>query len=469
MSNEPDAQSSRITPIYETDWPNQPITLTTERASLISTNSRTENKELVACGMIKVVMHWSPVRYCFEFEGTMLQEDSTDSESSALNFSDLGDVVRIEATTFDAIGCVTSYGLEEADGIIDQHEVVCGGNQKLLAVTFHLANYIEVSSSRFVWDREPGGFGAIRDYSEIELKAGGWRILLQPHPWTRELNWDAEKDLANVLNGIGKITRENGEEFTSESVREVIDSLEYFLSFVFVQKMPLMLCVGSNSTQNRSWQLWRTKSVQYVYGHHLKTWLPIGGGDLLSTAFARFYDKWNDPNWHEPIKLSIDWLLHADTQMEEGNLNGAIAFAQIPFEMLASAASVAGNSASEKIQQLLSQCQVSHATPSECENLHTLEQRTQFNSGPKLITRVRNTIIHPTEANRRKLSDWEKEYGVSAAAIPGETYRLFQHYLVLILLHSIEYTGIYRKHLGGKDFLSGLLGEPVPWANKEIE
>ena len=469
MSETPEADSPRIKPFYETDWPNHPVTLTTEHASLISTTARSEEgKEFVAHGTIKVVMQWSPIRFDFEFEGEMLQGYSSDDESEELNFSYLGGEVRIEAETFQTLGYITADGDDGVDGVICQNEIVCGTDHKLQSVIFHLANYTEVSGSRIVRDREPGDFGAVRDYSEIELEADGWRILLQPHRWTRELNWDAEKDVGNILNGIGQITKANGEEFSVSSVRVVIEALDYFLAFVFFQRMPLMLCVGSNSTENRSWQLWRTKNVQYVYGHNLKTWVPIGGGDQLSTAFTGFYDKWNDPSWHEPLKLAIDWLLNADMQAEEDNVNGAIAFAQIPFEMLATAASFSGNAA-EKIQQLLSQCHMPFETPSECNNLHRLEQRTDFNTGPKLITRVRNTIIHPREANRRQLSDWEADHGVSAAAIPGETYRLFQHYMVLILLHLIGYEGTYRKRLGWttEDLISGFTGQRTPWSTEE--
>lgn len=463
MSNEPETDITRITPIYETDWPNHPVTLTTEHAMLISSPRHEGDKEFVACGMIKIVMHWSPVRFHFEFEGEMIQEDSAERESNKLNFSYLGDIVRIETTTFIATGCITSYGNDEIDGVIDQPEVTCGNDDKLLAVTFHLANYTEISSSRIVQDRGTHDCGPVRDYSEIELNADGWRILVQPHRFTRELEWDAEKAIGNILNGIGQITRTNGEEFTISSVRNLIDALEYFLSFVLFQRMPLLLCVGSSGTKRRSWQLWRTKNVQYVYGHNLKTWVPICGGDLLSEAFTGFYEKWSTLEWHESLKLAIEWLLHAETQAAEENLNGAIAYAQIPFEMLASAASVEGHTAAEKIEQLLSLCQVSCETPMQCENLYALEKKTSYNSGPKLIARVRNTVIHPSKANRGQLIQWASEYGVSAEAIPGETYRLFKHYLILIVLHSIGYRGAYRTHLGGKNCWLDWQDQRVPW------
>lgn len=471
MSKTPGADYPRITPFYETDWPNHPITLATENASLISNTTRNEEgKEFVADGIIKVTMHWSPVRFNFEFDGEILQGDSADDKFKHLDFSCLGDDVRIEAETFQALGLITADGNDGVDGVIEQNEISCGTDHKLESVIFHLANYSEISSSRIVRDREPGGFGAVRDYSEIELQADGWRILLHPHRWSRELNWDAEKDVGNILNGVGKITRANDEEFTISSVRKVIDSLDAFLSFVFFQRMPLMLCVGSNSTESKSWQLWRTKNVQWVFGHNLKTWVPIGGGDQLSTAFAGFYQKWNAPDWHEPLKLAIEWLLNADIQTEEGNMHGAIAFAQIPFEMLASAASVGGSNAADQIQRLLVNCHVPFETPPDLENLYQLERNTKFDTGPKLITRVRNTIIHPDEKNRKQLTDWEKQHGVSAAAIQGETYRLFQHYMVLILLHLIGYQGTYRKRLGWKNLeniLSDLLGHQTPWSTEE--
>lgn len=471
MSEIPKADSLRINPFYETDSPNHPVILTTEHACLVAkTAANEEDKVHVAQGKIKVTMHWSPIRLAFEFDGEMVQEDPNVDKFNKLNFSHLGDVVRIEAKSFQATGCVIAEGVDGVDGVIDQNEITCGTDHNLQSITFHLANYTELHSTRSMLDREHGDFGAVRDYTEIMLMADGWRILLQPHRHIRELNWDAEKHVGNILSGIGKIIRDEGEEFSVRSARKIVDALDSFLSFVYLTRTPLMLCVGSNDTAQKSWQLWRTTNTQWVYGHNLKTWVPVGQGDQISNAFPGFLKKWNNPNWHDPLKRSIDWLINVDAQAEEGNVNGAIAFAQIPLEMLTWMAFVDETpivnesefdrlSFESKLQLLLSSCHVDFSVPSVLPLLHRISTTTKFTTGPKLIVKIRNTIIHPNKKNRETVRDWAKKLSNTEQAIYRETLKLFEHYIVLSVLHLIGYDGTYRSRLDA----SSLLDHSTPW------
>ena len=82
-------------------------------------------------------------------------------------------------------------------------------------------------------------------------------------------------------------------------------------------------------------------------------------------------------------------------------------------------------------------------------------------TGPQLVTKVRNTIIHPNDKNRNVLAEWEKNYSVSGSDIRWETHRLFRWYITLVLLRMIGYTGGYANRLTHHKV--GQV-EPVPWA-----
>jgi hypothetical protein len=82
-------------------------------------------------------------------------------------------------------------------------------------------------------------------------------------------------------------------------------------------------------------------------------------------------------------------------------------------------------------------------------------------TGPQLVTKVRNTIIHPNDKNRKVLVEWETNYKVSASDIRWETYRLFKWYITLVLLSMIGYSGKYANRLTHRKI--GQV-EPVPWA-----
>jgi hypothetical protein len=43
--------------------------------------------------------------------------------------------------------------------------------------------------------------------------------------------------------------------------------------------------------------------------------------------------RWSHENWQEPLELAVTWLIEASRQ--SGKTEGAIAFGQIPPEMLA--------------------------------------------------------------------------------------------------------------------------------------
>ena len=261
------------------------------------------------------------------------------------------------------------------------------------------------------------------------------------------------------------------QQFSPKEAKGILEPLRYFLSFAFLEWTPPLLVVGSNSVKERSWQYWRNYPLRRIRYGNLKGFVPIGGRDSLSHAFQGFVSKWSNPSWQEPLQTAVNWLLKSSFQSDRDE-NGAIAVSQIPLEMLAwmvfvdEKAIVNENefeklSASSKMQLLLSHCQIALEVPEGLPALKEISKKTKFATGPQLLTKVRNTIIHPSKTNRLSLHGWESKFGTKGDVIRQETRKLFEYYITLVLLFLIGYEGEFNNRLKMSGF-----AESVPWANR---
>ena len=119
--------------------------------------------------------------------------------------------------------------------------------------------------------------------------------------------------------------------FSKSDVKIILEALWVFLSFSFGKWTPPVLVVGLNDTSGETWQL--RKNFDIAPEWNLKGWITKLLGTLLSDAFPGFLELWMKENWREPLILSVTWLIEASKN--SGSLEGAIAFGQIPLEMLA--------------------------------------------------------------------------------------------------------------------------------------
>jgi hypothetical protein len=242
-------------------------------------------------------------------------------------------------------------------------------------------------------------------------------------------------------------------------VRPILGALRIFLSFSFAEWSPPLLVVGSNDVAEKSCQFWGNCDVSR--SPYLRGWLDEHHGQHLSDAFPGFMARWSHENWQEPLELAVTWLIEASRQ--SGGTEGAIAFGQIPLEMLAWLVFVDDRtvvdpdefdklSAASKLQMLLAHCRIPFEIPRGLSTLAKVATEQQRKSGklvtgPQLVTKVRNTIIHPNEKNRKILAEWQTAYSVKISEIRWETQQLFKWYITLVLLNLIGYSGKYANRL----------------------
>jgi hypothetical protein len=365
---------------------------------------------------------------------------------------------------------VNSYGEGSIAGSIV--EPICiGTNHRLDRVTFHLPNFPNVTTDELFHDIivEHGKETHI-SWSQVLLEYGGWLITLQPYGHVHMLIKSALFGQYPVLSGVGEIRKIESGNFKPKHVLPVLESLRVFLSFAFAAWKTPAFVVGSNSVATRSVQ--RFSAYESSVHWFSQGWLDERHGQHLTQAYPGFCRLWDKERWRLPVNQAVTWLIEASTT--SGSIQGAIAFSQIPLEMLAWLVFVDENaildsnefenlSAGNKLQLLLHECGIPLGVPPMLETLAkiAINDEGKQKSGPRIATEIRNTIIHPHKKNRDKFNGWITQHKVEGNDLLRETQHLFIWYITLVLLRLMEYDGEYANRLMPQ---RPNTIEKVPWA-----
>lgn len=445
----------RIKPFYETPEPGKGIELLKEDNATLKQNG-TEVK-----GTVRITQEWSPMRLYWDF---------TRADFDAFDFGE----VELEWKKVKAKGRLFSKGQHRVAGDIEG-QVEVGSDHKLDRVTFHLPNYPDFTGENNFHDEITDGTKkTIIRWTEVVLEFDDWRIRLQPYQDIFALRQKSQKV---VLSGVGEIRKKDDSQFKKNEVKPILEALRIFLSFAFAEWSPPLLVVGSNNVAEKSCEFWGNFDVSHRT--YPRGWLDEHHGQHLADAFPRFMARWSHENWHEPLELAVTWLIEASRQ--SGGTEGAIAFGQIPLEMLAWLVFVDDRtivddsefdklSAASKLQMLLAHCGIPFEVPTGLSTLTKIANEHKKKSGkdvtgPQLVTKVRNTIIHPNQKNRKSLTEWETAYSVKVSDIRWDTQQLFKWYITLVLLRLIGYSGKYANRLTPWNLDKRV--EWVPWATPD--
>lgn len=444
----------RIKPFYETPEPGKEIQLIKDNDAILKQNG-TEVK-----GTVQITQEWSPMGLYWDFTGV---------EFEAFGFGE----VELESKSFKASGRLFSQSRDRVSGFIEG-KVEVGSDHKIDRVTIHLPNYPDFISTNDFHDEITDGTTktSIR-WNEVVLEVNDWRIRLQPYRDIFALRQKGRESQKVVLSGVGQIRKADGSEFKKKKVEPILEALRIFLSFAFAEWSPPLLVVGSNDVAEKSCQFWRNYDVSPR--PYLRGWADEHHGHYLADAFPGFMARWSLESWQEPLELAVTWLIEASRQ--PGGSEGAIAFGQIPLEMLAWLIFVDDRSiidsdefdklsAASKLQMLLAHCGIPFEIPPNLSTLAKIATEQQKKSGknvtgPQLVTKVRNTIIHPNQKNRKILAEWEDAHSVKIGEIRWETQQLFKWYITLVLLRLVGYSGKYANRLTPRKMGDV---EFVPWA-----
>jgi len=409
-------------------------------------------------GKLRVVQQWAPMFAYVEF----LTPSASEIKAGEAHVESPKVTTKISVDVLMANGIRGSWS-----GGLD-----VGTSHKLDRVTFHLPNYPDLyGGQNYDETIENGDRQTSLRWSEVVLENDGWRIALQPHRQNFDLRQDARSRRVTLLSGLGEIRRLDGTQFNKRHVKPILEAFRVFFSFALAEWVPPLFVVGSNSVSARTWQMWTNFDVTKQW--YSRGWLDERHGQHLAEALPGFCELWRKNAWRLPLEQAVTWLIEASRM--SGGTEGAIAFGQIPLEMLSwlvfvddvpilDADEFEKLSAGNKLQLLLSKCGIPLDIPPAFTALSTVANGADKKmSGPRIATEVRNTIIHPQKKNREKVPGWVSKHGVKEADLLWETQQLFKWYITLILLKLMNYNGSYANRLSSHKF--GTV-EPVPWAPK---
>lgn len=267
---------------------------------------------------------------------------------------------------------------------------------------------------------------------------------------------------------VGRIERVDGSNFSSLEIGDLMEGLFRFLSFVRGLWVAPSLCVGFDSHQNRTWELWQSLNIERWVG--VSSWVDQTIPEGLNLLFPSFMKRWNKEVWRGPIEQAVHW--YVECNMCSGGIQGSIILGQAAFELLAwtilvddkrtinSETMSRSLPANDKLRLLLTFCEIPLEVPKSLTALvkyaDSIKSKQFFADGPQILTQIRNALVHSDPEKRKLLL--AKDSGTIY-----EAWRLTVWYLELILLRFFDYHGPYSCRIPD-DGPRNLGRRLVPWA-----
>ena len=287
-----------------------------------------------------------------------------------------------------------------------------------------------------------------------------WKIKINRLSESTKIEENLKYSNNYAITHIAEVAYLKSNQFTVEDADNLIEALYYFFSFCRGIWIAPILVQGFDQNNITKWERLESRVDRWQF---CISWLPLLDSNNIEEAFLGFWNKWNDENWREVIKLAIYWYIPVSKQ--SGGQEASVILTQAALEMLASVILVedkniiSSNSfekldARDKISLLLNQCSIPLEIPSDLKYLTKFAKEKNY-TATQTITEFRNGLIHPKLKNREKVSQIPYE-------VITEIYLLGKWYLELIILKLFGYEGKYINRTK-KQIYTDYEGEDVPW------
>lgn len=470
-----------LQPIYITEQPNQPILL---YEGVLEITQEINQKTILVSGYGKINYVWFPypcIKFNFSTDKKILL--STCLNFSSLKFSKLKTSVEILIEN-------TTIGESDGNKLSGRIKtpIVQGEEKKLAYAIFHLVNFHNFLSNQTVFLEKQS------DNSQISLKrvsfeAESWKITLDELETTQAIIEKLEWQGGFGITHVGKIEKINGENFSGDKAKKILNIFADFLSFARGFKISLVLLVGYDEEKKEIWKHWessRGHSYKYV-----DSWFPINQAQIIAEIFPSFLKCWQEEEEKKEIYLALCYYLEANNMLtvevkivltqialelivdRDGQKKGKTSIKlrelfnkykipiDIPFERLPKKTTVAARFSPESPPILESLILLKEEFKQKFEEKYKKETKEkekqkiandlQQIDAPYLFTQVRNDIVH----SKKEIENLSKYlYEVSDLGL---------WYLELVLLAIFNYQGLYSNRL--PIYQQNGEQEAVPWSN----
>jgi hypothetical protein len=389
--------------------------------------------------------------------------------SAALDLSPAEHTLAAPAINLEArclIGSVSlglGTGQHEIDGRLQGGPWV-GDPEPMNEVLFLLPNFDSYLGSSIRTSDDGMTKGRLR------LEADGWLVEVDKQPEARDLKKKLRSGGGYGVRHVGRLQRSDRETFSRDEAEDMLGLLHFLFSFARGFRCGPALSVGRRNGE-RVCEQWTQPNISPWTG--LRSWFPTVKLEDLDDIFHGFLDRWDDSERRRPLHVAIHWYCAANEN--EGALEGALILAQTALELLTWAYFEEGGNpevlqevddepAFRSFARLLGELEIPTEIPESPPELRELARMIRddwdapVGSGPELITRVRNWVVHPHRRHRRQLRPLTSRarYAVRELAL---------WYIELILFRLLSYNGHYMNRLGQPEVRMGS-DQLVPWANK---
>ncbi|MFD5492257.1 hypothetical protein ACFWH4_04785 [Streptomyces sp. NPDC127091] len=296
----------------------------------------------------------------------------------------------------------------------------------------------------------------------------GWKITLDVRPQHQRVWKDLRRSDVYVMTHVMEIRRLDGGTFTATEAKPVLSALRVALSFALGRWVAPALPVGQDANGKIVWEEWRpllcdpARKISSGWWYHEDQ---AALQDLLNRVIPAFCDTSRE----KPLRLQMQYAITATADrgfVEQRIMIGAAGLEHIIWQNLRLTGRLTKRqygsgewTTRQMLRTVLEDAGIdvdinpAHLPVAAGFAAERAQRSGQPVNGADLVKWVRNELVHPKEAQ-------EPLY-----RIPGLTtdlWLLTRHYLVLLILHSIDYRGSYRDLAKTNGWVGEV--EPVPWA-----
>ena len=285
----------------------------------------------------------------------------------------------------------------------------------------------------------------------VQLRTSEWHIEIREVPEFSEVEKTLKKESGYGITHEGHIRRSDGELFSVEEAKKLLEGLHLFLSFARGAYCGITLISGNDKNGNKVWEQWG------VYPTHpwftIASWFDNWEGKTLSEVFPGFWKRFEKESDDGPVRVALYWYLISN---EGDSLEAGIVLTQAALERLAYR--IVGAKSGETgnwIGNALKKKKIDPKIPLSCQALEEFRSREDLCDGPHTLTVIRNHLMHSEKKRNIRVDDY------------SEAWDMGQRYVELLLLKLFEYDGPYINRLARK-YEGKFESEMVPWA-KDVQ
>ncbi|MEV0906141.1 hypothetical protein [Streptomyces hokutonensis] len=279
-------------------------------------------------------------------------------------------------------------------------------------------------------------------------QANGWRITLDVRPDHQRVWQGLHKTDVYVMTHVMEVRRLDDGVFTADDADPLLTALHVGISFALGRWTAPMLPVGEDSDGRVVWEQWQ--------GSHCDPARPSSDGwwydqdhSSLGAFLSLVIDAFAAPDKLTPLRFQMMYAISAMRSrdfIEPRIIMGTAGLEHIVWQGLVLSGIMTkqqytGSHAHIRLRRVLRDAQIpveinpSHLPAAAKYAAEVKANENKDIDGADVVTWVRNRLVHPQESQ-------ERVYGLDG--LTRDTWLLARHYLVLLILNSLGYSGSYR-------------------------